>query len=55
MLPAGISFKQLCLVDSNRLGMVSKKVVGAQFAEACDSISANIAEGFGRHFKKDKI
>ena len=33
----------------------SKKVVGAQFAEAADSISANIAEGFGRHFKKDKI
>ena len=33
----------------------TKKVVGAQFAEAADSISANIAEGFGRHFKKDKI
>ncbi len=23
--------------------------------DAVDSISANIAEGFGRHFKKDKI
>ena len=32
-----------------------KRVVGAQFAGAADSISANIAEGFGRHFKKDKI
>jgi four helix bundle protein len=32
-----------------------KKTVGAQFVEAIDSISANIAEGFGRHFKKDKI
>lgn len=32
-----------------------KKTVGAQFVEAVDSISANIAEGFGRHFKKDKI
>jgi len=32
-----------------------KKTVGAQFVEAADSISANIAEGFGRHFKKDKI
>jgi four helix bundle protein len=32
-----------------------KRVVGAQFAGAADSISANIAEGFGRHFKKYKI
>jgi four helix bundle protein len=32
-----------------------KKTVGAQYVEAVDSISANIAEGFGRHFKKDKI
>lgn len=32
-----------------------KKTVGGQFVEAVDSISANIAEGFGRHFKKDKI
>ncbi len=32
-----------------------KKTVGAQFAEAIDSISANIAEGFGRYSKKDKI
>jgi four helix bundle protein len=32
-----------------------KKTVGAQFVEAADSISANIAEGFGRHFKKDKV
>ena len=29
--------------------------MGAQFVTAIDSISANIAEGFGRHFKKDKI
>ena len=39
----------------NKMGMVSQKTVGAQFVEAIDSISANIAEGFGRHFKKDKI
>jgi four helix bundle protein len=32
-----------------------KKTVGAQFVEAVDSISANIAEGFGRYHKKDKI
>lgn len=33
----------------------AKKTVGAQFVEAVDSISANIAEGFGRYSKKDKI
>ena len=33
----------------------SKNTVGEQFASAADSISANIAEGFGRYGKKDKI
>ena len=33
----------------------AKKTVGSQFVEAADSISANIAEGFGRYNKKDKI
>ena len=33
----------------------SKKTVGSQFVESIDSISANIAEGFGRYGKKDKI
>ncbi|HLG34951.1 MAG TPA: four helix bundle protein [Bacteroidia bacterium] len=33
----------------------SRNTVGEQFASAADSISANIAEGFGRYFKKDKI
>ena len=32
-----------------------KKTVGSQFVTAIDSISANIAEGFGRYHKKDKI
>ncbi len=32
-----------------------KKTVGNQFIRATDSISANIAEGFGRYNKKDKI
>ncbi len=32
----------------------AKKTVGTQFVEAADSISANIAEGFGRYHKKDK-
>jgi len=33
----------------------SKDTVGKQFVRATDSISANIAEGFGRFGKKDKI
>lgn len=32
-----------------------RTTVGEQFIEAIDSISANIAEGFGRFNKKDKI
>lgn len=32
-----------------------KDTVGKQFVRAVDSISANIAEGFGRYSKKDKI
>lgn len=33
----------------------AKKTVGVQFVTAIDSNSANIAEGFGRFGKKDKI
>ena len=33
----------------------AKDTVGKQFVKAVDSISANIAEGFGRYSKKDKI
>lgn len=32
-----------------------RNTVGEQFVEAVDSISANIAEGFGRFNKRDKI
>ena len=32
-----------------------KDTLGKQFVKAVDSISANIAEGFGRYGKKDKI
>lgn len=32
-----------------------RRTIGTQFVEAIDSISANIAEGFGRFGKKDKI
>ncbi|GAA0556094.1 four helix bundle protein [Chitinophaga japonensis] len=34
---------------------LARATIGKQFINATDSISANIAEGFGRHFKKDKI
>ncbi|MCK4525446.1 MAG: four helix bundle protein [Candidatus Andersenbacteria bacterium] len=33
----------------------AKDTVGKQFIRSIDSISANIAEGFGRYNKKDKI
>ncbi len=33
----------------------AKDTVGKQFVRSVDSISANIAEGFGRFNKKDKI
>ena len=32
-----------------------KKTICSQFVRAIDSISANLAEGFGRFHKKDKI
>ena len=33
----------------------SNETVGKQFARSVDSISANIAEGFGRYTKRDKV
>ena len=33
----------------------AKRTVGEQFVKAMDSVSANIAEGFGRYGKKDKV
>ncbi len=33
----------------------ARETIGKQFVRAIDSISANIAEGFGRFHKKDKI
>ncbi|MCF8227728.1 MAG: four helix bundle protein [Bacteroidales bacterium] len=33
----------------------AKDTIGKQFVRSIDSISANIAEGFGRYSKKDKI
>lgn len=34
---------------------VAKSTIGMQFINAADSISANLAEGWGRYGKKDKI
>ncbi len=34
---------------------LAKKTIGCQFIDASDSVSANLAEGFGRYHKKDKI
>ena len=31
-----------------------KKTIGGQFVEAADSIAANISEGYGRYFFKDR-
>ena len=33
----------------------SQRTVGEQFIRAIDSISSNVAEGFGRYGKRDKI
>ncbi len=33
----------------------AKQTVGMQFVRSIDSIAANVAEGFGRYTKKDKI
>ena len=38
-----------------RWEIFEKRSIGEQFVRAIDSISANIAEGFGRYNKKDKI
>lgn len=38
-----------------RWDFFAKETIGKQFARAVDSVSANIAEGFGRRYKKDKI
>ncbi|MEQ9439755.1 MAG: four helix bundle protein [Cyclobacteriaceae bacterium] len=41
--------------EVTRWDYFAKDTVGKQFVNAADSISANIAEGFGRYHKKDKI
>lgn len=38
----------------NKWDLFPKSTEGKQFVEAADSISANIAEGYGRYFYKDR-
>ena len=38
-----------------KLDYFAKDTVGKQFVRSSDSISANIAEGFGRYSKREKI
>ena len=38
----------------NKWEYFPKSTVGKQFVEAADSIAANIAEGYGRYFYKDR-
>jgi len=37
------------------MGSIKLQYCGNQFIRSVDSISANIAEGFGRYSKKDKV
>lgn len=39
----------------SKWNILAQKTIGEQFIRATDSISANIGEGFGRYYKKDKI
>jgi len=56
----------LCYKTSNELAhqiyklvrkwdFLDQKTIGIQLIKAMDSVAANIAEGFGRYHKKDKI
>ena len=40
---------------ASNMDSFAKYTIGQQFVNAVDSISANIAEGFGRYHKKDKV
>ena len=57
-----LSSYKLAIELSNYIWDIAKKwdyfeknTVGTQVVKASDSVSANIAEGFGRYGKKDKI
>jgi four helix bundle protein len=44
----------MCLNIVLKWEYFSKRTVGGQFVEAADSIAANIGEGYGRYFYKDR-
>jgi four helix bundle protein len=54
-------YKRALFLSNYLWGLVSswdyfaKETVGIQFVRSLDSVSANIAEGFGRYGKNDKI
>ena len=50
-----LTFSNLLLDEVIKFDYFEKKSVGLQLVRAADSVSANIAEGFGRYHKKDKI
>ena len=39
----------------SRWSWLAKRTLGIQFINAIDSIAGNIAEGYGRYHKKDKV
>lgn len=41
--------------DVAKWDILAKKTLGEQLIRSMDSVSANIAEGFGRFHKKDKV
>lgn len=38
----------------NKWKYFPKKTIGAQFVESADSMAANVSEGYGRYFYKDR-
>jgi four helix bundle protein len=50
-----LTFSNLIWDEVIKFDYFEKNSVGIQLVRAADSISANIAEGFGRYHKKDKI
>ena len=50
-----LTFSNLIWDEVIKFDYFEKNSVGLQLVRAADSISANIAEGFGRYHKKDKI
>jgi four helix bundle protein len=50
-----LTFSNLLWDEVIKFDYFDKNSVGIQLVRAADSVSANIAEGFGRYHKKDKI